>query len=140
MSCYNTCVVNAPVDKVWLALRNFHDMSWAAGVINDLKPLGKRAGDQVGAQRVLNGVFHETLHALDDLNREIRYSIDDGPDVLAKDRVQGYVGHVRVSPVTATNQTFVEWKSSWEDANGDVHAFCTPIYVALLGALVKHYA
>ena len=33
MGCYNSCVVSAPVDRVWTALRDFHDMSWAPQVI-----------------------------------------------------------------------------------------------------------
>jgi len=140
MGCYNTCIVNAPVDQVWGALRNFHDMSWASGVIEDLKPVGNQASDQVGAKRILNGAFHETLRGLDDVTKEIHYTIDDGPDVLSKDKVSGYTGHVRLSPVTDSNKTFVEWTSSWGAAEGDVHGFCNPIYVALLGALSKHYA
>lgn len=30
MSCYNSTVVPAPVDKVWAKLRNFHDLSCEA--------------------------------------------------------------------------------------------------------------
>ena len=37
---------------------------------------------KLSAKRVLNGAFHETLLALDDDARVIRYSIDDGPEAL----------------------------------------------------------
>lgn len=115
-------------------------MSWAAGVIDKLEPVGKLTGDQIGARRVLNGVFHETLHALDDINHELRYTIDAGPDVLAADSVTGYVGQVRVSPITDRGHTFVEWSSSWQDSKGGVKEFCDPIYNALLNALVKRFS
>ena len=140
MGCYNSCVVNAPVDKVWTALWNFHDMSWAPQVITSLQKVGDASGDQIGAKRLLNGVFHETLRGLDDTGREVRYSIDDGPDAVSKDKVSGYVGVVRVFSVTDGDATFVEWSSSWQDSQGGVKEFCDPIYKALLDSLQQHFA
>ncbi len=140
MGCYNTCVVSAPVDQVWSALRNFHNMSWAPQVITSLDKIGDAGADQPGAKRVLNGVFHETLKTVDDADRTLTYSIDDGPDAVSNDNVTGYVGKVRVVPVTDTNGTFVEWSSSWEDSKGGVEDFCNPIYKALLDSLKSHFA
>lgn len=140
MGCYNSCVVDAPVDEVWAVLRAFHDMAWAAPVINRLEKVGDAAGDQIGAKRVLNGAFHETLHGLDDVGRVMTYSIDDGPDAVSKNNVSGYVGLVRVLPVTLGDATFVEWSSSWQDGRSAVKEFCDPIYKALLDALTQHFA
>jgi hypothetical protein len=140
MGCYNSSVVNAPVETVWGALRNFHDLTWATGVVESSQRVGQAAADQIGAQRQLNGVFLETLLALDDDQRTLKYSIDDGPDAVSKDRVTGYVGVVRVMPVTDTNATFVEWSSSWQESKGGVKEFCDPIYRALLGSLQTHFA
>ena len=42
MGCYNSCVVNAPIDAVWGALRNFHDLSWASQVITSLEKVVMR--------------------------------------------------------------------------------------------------
>ena len=47
MGCYNSIVVNAPVDKVWAAMRDFHDMSWASGVIEKVDPVGDRQRESV---------------------------------------------------------------------------------------------
>ena len=33
MGCYNSCIVEGPVDRVWALLRNFHDLTWATGVV-----------------------------------------------------------------------------------------------------------
>ncbi len=140
MGCYNSCVVSAPVDRVWTALRDFHDMSWAPQVITSLEKVGDATGDQIGAKRLLNGVFHETLRGLDDTDRVVTYSIDDGPDAVSKDNVSGYVGVVRVFSVTDGDATFVEWSSSWQDSQGGVKEFCDPIYKALLDALKQHFA
>ena len=140
MGCYNSCVVSAPVDRVWTALRDFHDMSWAPQVITSLEKVGDATGDQIGAKRLLNGVFHETLRGLDDTDRVVTYSIDDGPDAVSKDNVSGYVGVVRVFSVTDGDATFVEWSSSWQDSQGGVKEFCDPIYKALLDSLKQHFA
>ena len=140
MGCYNTCVVNAPADQVWSTLRSFHDMSWAPQVITSLDQVGEVGADQSGAKRVLNGVFRETLKTLDDTNRTLTYSIDDGPDAVSKENVTGYIGKIRVLPVTDANASFVEWSSSWEDSKGGVEDFCNPIYKALLDSLKTHFA
>ena len=102
--------------------------------------MGTPGPDQPGAKRVLNGVFHETLKTVDDADRTLTYSIDDGPDAVSKDNVTGYIGTVRVVPVTDTNGSFVEWSSSWEDSKGGVEDFCNPIYKALLDSLKAHFA
>lgn len=140
MGCYNSIVIDAPADQVWGKIRNFHDLSWAAGVIEKCEAVGSIPASQIGAKRVLNNAFHETLHALDDLAHVVRYSIDDGPDAVSRDNVHGYIGEVRVSPVTENNGSFVVWTSNWESSGGGVAEFCNPIYHALLAALKKSFA
>jgi hypothetical protein len=140
MGCYNSTVVNAPVDTVWAALRNFHDLSACPNVITGLDKVGDLSGNQIGAQRVINGAFHETLVALDEDARILRYSIDDGPDALSKDQVMGFIGEVRVFPVTDSNASFVLWTATWQAGGEGTKAFCDPIYQALLGDLKAHFA
>jgi hypothetical protein len=132
---YQTTVVNAPVDEVWALLRNFHDMSWATGVVERCEAVGDKPGDEIGAQRVLNGVFHETLQELNDTDRVARYSIDDGPAPVSQNDVKDYNGVIRAFPVTDIDATFVEWSSSWEAEDDKAEEFCHNIYVALLKAL-----
>jgi len=145
MSCYNAVVLNAPADAVWSALRNFHDMSWCPNVISDVKTVGEAGASDVGARRILNDAFHETLRELDDANRSLRYSIDDGPGPVAAGNVSGYVGEVRVLPITVgtdSDQTAVVWTSKWASEAGEggsVGEFCDPIYRALLGDMKGHF-
>ncbi|MCZ6768390.1 MAG: SRPBCC family protein, partial [Acidobacteria bacterium] len=82
----------------------------------------------------------ETLRELDDEARLQRYSIDDGPEAVSKDKVKGYIGEVRAFAVTDDDSTFVLWTSSWESSEGGVQEFCDPIYRALLAALKSHFA
>ncbi len=139
--CYNSVVVSAPSDTVWETVRNFHDMSWAPGVITSCEAVGESRGDQIGARRILNDAFHETLLALDPGARELSYSIDDGPGPVARDAVDNYVGRLRVLPITDNNNSFVEWESTYDSADeGAVGEFCNPIYQALLNALKEHFS
>ncbi len=141
MGCNNSTVVNAPADKVWTALRNFHDMSAFPNVIEKADVVGDTSGTEIGAQRVLNSAFHETLKSLDDENRVLTYSIDDGPAATSKDNVSGYIGKLQVFAVTDEDKSFVLWTSSWESSGSeDVAAFCNPIYQALLSDLKQTFA
>ena len=139
--CYNSAVIAAPRAQVWERIKDFHDLSWAAGVVSKVDRVGTRAGTEVGAARVLNDAFHETLQALDEDNFSFSYSIDDGPGPVARDAVSHYRGTVRLLPVTDSNTTFIEWASQFDSAaDQEVVAFCNPIYAALIGALKAGFA
>ena len=138
--CYNSTTINAPSDKVWDAIKDFHDMSWAAGVITSVEKDGTIGGDTPGAMRLLNEAFHETLLSFDEEGKTFSYSIDDGPEPLTERSVCNYTGTVKVHPITSDNTTFVEWRSKY-DTNDDqaVADFCNPIYEALLSALKAYF-
>ncbi|QSX38190.1 SRPBCC family protein [Shewanella sedimentimangrovi] len=132
--CYNTVEIAAPIDKVWKTVSNFHDMSWAKGVITSLEKVGDKGGNEVGAKRVLNNVFKETLTQFHPDKYSFSYSIDDGPGPVAREAVSHYIGVVKLSE--KQNTCVVEWSSSFESANEEqVSDFCNPIYRALLDAL-----
>jgi carbon monoxide dehydrogenase subunit G len=138
--CFHTTTVKAPIDQVWSALANFHNLDWAAGVIESLEPIGDKGQSEVGAQRKLNGVISETLRSLDADNHSLTYTIDDGPGPIAKDAVTNYTGAVKLVPLTTGGGTFIEWTSSYESTDeGAVGEFCNPIYEALLGKLQEHF-
>ena len=81
---FQSTTVNASVDEVWATICNFHDMSWASSIVSDCKPVGDVKGDEIGAKRVLNDAFHETLLELSDIDHTIRYSIDNAPPRLCQ--------------------------------------------------------
>jgi hypothetical protein len=138
--CYNTITVNAPIDKVWSAIRNFHEFPWAKGVVEKVEVVGPLKANQIGARRLINDAFHETLLTLSDLDHVVEYSIDDGPGPVAKDKVKNYIGRARLFPITADNTTFVEWTSTYDSPNdAAVGELCNPIYVALLSAMRDYF-
>ena len=112
-------------------------MSWAPNVITNLEAVGEKSGDEVGAIRILNGVFRETLLTLDDEDRTFTYSIDDGPSPVSKEDVKNYVGRVTVRQAEQGDATLVEWSSTWQDNDEPAYEFCHAIYVALLQDMKK---
>lgn len=135
-STFQEIDINAPADTVWQAIRNFHEMGWAPNVITGLETVGDKSGDEPGAGRILNGLFHETLQTVDDDTKTFSYSIDDGPPPLCKEDVKNYIGRVAVES-SANGGTRVEWTSSWEQDEDAVHDFCHAIYIALLDDMKK---
>jgi hypothetical protein len=133
-------VINAPVAEVWKKFADFHDMSWAPNVISSVDKVGDVDGASVGAKRILNNAFHETLVEIDDAGHSLRYSIDDGPSPVSRDEVSNYFGSVRLSPANDGKGTLVEWTSNWDSDKDDAVAFCHGIYVALLDELANSYA
>ena len=132
--CFNKIEISAAPQKVWDTISNFHDLSWAPGVVESLEKIGSASGDEVGAARLLNGVFKETLTALDPAGLTFSYSIDDGPGPVAAGAVDNYIGLVKISE--SGGGALVEWSSTFESANeSEVEEFCNPIYQALLTAL-----
>lgn len=133
---YQSIVINAPREKVWDTVKNFHDTSWAPKVIKKLDAIGDKAGNEIGAQRLLNGVFAETLQELNEDAFTFKYSIDEGPAPVSSNDLKNYIGRVALTSATLSDATLVEWSSSWEEGKTDETVeFCHGIYVALLNSL-----
>ncbi|PFG52346.1 polyketide cyclase/dehydrase/lipid transport protein [Marinobacter sp. LV10R520-4] len=99
-------------------------------------PMGGIERDTSGFGGVVT--TYQTLHALDDDNREISYSIDEGRSPVSPDEISSYEGHVRVRSVTeGDGGTFVEWYSSWKGNDEAAAEFCHGIYAGLLEQLKK---
>ena len=141
MGCYNSIVINKPASDVWDVLKNFHDLSWSKNVVAKVTPIGNKSFNEVGAKRILNDAFHETLVSLNNDAKKFTYSIDDGPSVVSKENIEGYLGEVTVFPVTENNSSFIVWTSEWKsEKESGVADFCNPIYHALLQDLKTHFS
>ena len=139
MGCYNSIVINKPADEVWKAFSNFHDLLWAKNVITKVDKIGDKSSTEVGAKRILNDAFHERLLSIDNVARTLTYSIDDGPAVMSKDNVSGYIGEITVFSVSENDSSFVLWTSKWDSAKTEgVADFCNPIYYGVLQDLKAH--
>ena len=138
--CVHSAVIDAPVDEVWQLLRNFHDMSWTAAA-ESVEPVGDARSDQVGAKRILNGAFHETLLAINDLDHSFRYQITDGPSPVSPSDLKFYYGTVSVQPVTDENASYVSWVTHFESKDDlATQEFCDPFYRTFLAHLKARFA
>jgi hypothetical protein len=134
---YQSILVNAPADEVWAAIRGFYDFAWAPNVITKVVVVGDKTGEEVGAVRLLNDAFTETLVELNDDDHSFRYSIGDAPAPASKAEMSNYVARASVRPVTEGGGTFVEWASAWEGDDPATSEFLHGVYVALLNDLKK---
>ena len=133
-NCFNKVEIARPPISVWQTIHDFHDMSWAPDVIMSLEKIGDKNGTEIGAKRITNGVFHETLQAYDPYELTFSYSIDDGPGAISRSLVKNYTGTVNVS--ATEGGTVVEWSSTFESEDDDeVGGYRDPLYAALLAAL-----
>ncbi|GAA3526519.1 SRPBCC family protein [Amycolatopsis ultiminotia] len=113
---YASGVVAAHADKVWAQLRAFGGASAFLSAISHSELVEGLEG-QVGAVRRLTleaggDPFDERLLALDDAGRTLTYTFT-GANPFG---VRRYVSTVRVSPVTDTGESFVEW---WGEYDAD---------------------
>jgi hypothetical protein len=132
-------IIKAPIDQVWGKLSNFHELPWAAEILPSVEKVGEKNAHEVGAKRILNDAFHETLTRFEPENFRLEYSIDDGPSPVSKKEVSNYVGVIQMSPMVEGDVTLVAWNSSWKSNSEDAVEFCHGIYIALLDALEKSF-
>ncbi|WP_019816332.1 SRPBCC family protein [Saccharomonospora saliphila] len=112
---YASGIVPGHIDEVWRRVRDFDGLpAWHPAIAGSEIEPGPGAGE-VGAVRRLTladgGVVRERLLALDDVDHSYAYSMLDGPFPI-----RSYVSTIRLAPVTATGDTFVEW---WADYDAD---------------------
>jgi len=132
--CYNKIQIEAPIQKVRDTINNFHDISGAPDVVTSVIKVGDKNGDEVGAGRILNGVFHETLAELDPGNVTFSYRIDDGPGPVASDAVSDYIGTLKLTE--AGSGCVIQWSSVFQSQNEEeVAGFCNSTNIALRHSL-----
>jgi hypothetical protein len=116
---YSSGIVPADVAKVWGAVRDFNGLPvWHPAIeASEIEP-GPAAGE-VGAVRKLTlagggGTVRERLVRLDDVDHSYTYEILESPFPVRR-----YISTVRVAPVTATGESFVEWWCDYDADGGD---------------------
>jgi hypothetical protein len=110
-------ILSVPVDTAWEALRDFngHD-SWHPQVETSQIERGYPS-DQIGCVRKFSLIdgseLREQLLTLSDMEQTFSYCLLDTPIPLFN-----YVAHVRLFPVTDTDETFWEWESRFDTPRG----------------------
>lgn len=123
---YRSSVINAPIAKVWAAIRDFNGLpSWHPAIAKS-EIEGGRAGDAVGAVRSFylqdGGHLREQLLALSDVDHTFTYSILNSPMP-----VKNYVATVCLTPITVGNRTFAQWWADFDVTSGPEEAMIAQI-------------
>lgn len=139
---YASGVVPASADAVWQVVRDFNGLPVFHPAIesSEMEP-GPGAGEVGGIRKLQlaggGGVVRERLVTLDDTDRTYTYDILESPFP-----VRYYRSTVRVAPITATGEAFVEW---WCDYDADAAdeaelntTFADAVYKAGIEGLAKH--
>jgi hypothetical protein len=111
---YYSIVLDHTADEVWAVIRPFDHYAWAGVESRTVIEEGK-AGDQVGAIRRVDlgdRVIRQRLLAHSDLDRSYTYALCDPPPYPVRD----YTATIRIVPVVASGQAFVEWWASFDCA------------------------
>jgi hypothetical protein len=142
---YWSTIVDAPADEVWAAVRDFNGLgTWNAQMVLTCEIEDGKSGDQVGAVRnftLANGAhLREQLLAHSDRQRSYSYDFQKHPF----EGVENYVATIRVLPVTDTNQTFVEWWTTFDCAPDKIgyweDFYATQVFKGALEALKAYVA
>ncbi|TWG08679.1 SRPBCC family protein [Saccharopolyspora dendranthemae] len=141
MRSYASAVIEAPVDTVWAAVRDFDGLPvWHPAIASSEIEDGLAAAS-VGCVRRLQladgGEVRERLVSLDDVARSYTYEFVTSPFP-----VRSYRSTIHVLPVTASGHSFVEWCADF-DADADVEAemdrtFAQGVYATGLKGLAAH--
>ncbi|MQA11771.1 MAG: SRPBCC family protein [Pseudonocardiaceae bacterium] len=138
---YASAVIDASTEDVWQAVREFNGLpNWHPGIgASELEDSAR--GSEVGAIRKLTladgGIVRERLVTLDDTERSYTYDILDSPFPI-----RSYRATMRVRPVTATGQAFVEWWTHFESEAAEeerlVATFADGVFAAGLTGLGRY--
>ncbi|NBD11968.1 MULTISPECIES: SRPBCC family protein [Corallococcus] len=113
---YASQLIQAPADVVWDRVGGFDSLPrWHPGIVSSERVA--RPGPGPGPLRRITtrdgSVFLEARLEHDSHARSYAYAMLEGPLP-----VRGYQAKLRVTPVTATGQTFVEWSATFDMAPG----------------------
>ena len=134
---YYSIVLDHSAGQVWAVIRPFDHYAWA-GVESETTIEDGKRGDQVGAVRrvtVGDKVLRQKLLTHSDLDRSYSYEFASAPPFP----VSHYLATIRVTPVVASGQAFVEWWASFDCAADEIEPWTAHFekngFAVWLGAL-----
>jgi Polyketide cyclase / dehydrase and lipid transport len=139
---YASGVVPASADAVWSLVRDFNSLpQWHPAITGS--ELTSGSGAEVGAVRKLTlgdgGIVVERLLVLDDADRRSTYEFLENPFGARR-----YIATLRVAPVTASGEAFVEWWAEFDADGGDearlTDLFANTVFGTGIGAIRHHFA
>lgn len=139
---YASTVIDRPADKVWAAVRDFNGLPvWFSDAIARSEIEDGKGSDQVGCVRnfyLQDGAhIRERLLSFSDVDRSYSYNFETTPFAI-----ENYHATLRVTPVTDTDRSFVEWWTTFDcppdKAAEWVDTFAKAIFGGGLQCLRRH--
>jgi hypothetical protein len=114
---YQSAIIPASISEVWPVIGDFGGIhNWHPAIANATLGDGAPA-DQVGATRVCElgdgAKLTEKQIARSDEDHFYSYAITESPMPMSN-----YEGTMRLRPLTATGETFMEWSATFDPAAG----------------------
>jgi carbon monoxide dehydrogenase subunit G len=139
---YSSSVIDAPVEKVWLHIRDFNGLPNWMPVVKDSHIEEGLPADQVGCIRNFNlndgGNIREQLLSLSDLQHNFTYSILESPMA-----VKNYQATVELRKVTDGDRTYIQWTAEFdtepEEEAGLIELIGIGVFMGGLDSLKKHF-
>lgn len=135
---YASTVLDLPADQVWATVRDFNALPvWADQVVARSEIEGGKQPDQVGCVRSIHlhdgANIRERLLAFSDQDRFYVYNFEKTPF-----DVQNYNATLRVTPVTDSGQSFVEWWTTFDCAPADMDQWIDTFANGVFGGGLKN--
>ena len=112
-----SCIVDAPIERVWAVLRDFNSHDQWHSVVDQSTIEDNKSSDRVGCVRNFTladgNHIREMLLSLSDKDHISTYTIVEATVPLMR-----YVATVTLKPVTDGNRTFWHWTSTFEAPRG----------------------
>ena len=109
---YVSSVIAAPAEKVWDRVRGFNDLPRWHPLVRDSRIEDALPADKVGCIRNFNlqngDNIREQLLGLSDYDMYVTYSI-----LISGMPLEYYIATLRLTPITESNGTFVEWTAEF---------------------------
>ena len=123
---YYSTVFREPATEVWKIIRDFNNYPVWVGGAGESRIEDGKSGDAVGAVRSVHYKgrhIRQRLLALSDVERSFSYGSCEpfafmGSDGESAEPID-YEGTLRVTPIIATGQSFVEWWVSFDGGAAD---------------------
>ena len=132
-------VLSAPSEKVWDQVRDFNGLPNWVPMVSESHIQDGLLPDQVGCIRdfsLQNGDrITEQLVALSDYDMSLSYVILSSPMAL-----DNYFATLRLTPVTETDETFVEWSAEFDCASEDADELIDTVSVGVFESGLKSLA
>ena len=139
---YYSTIIQHDADKVWDTLRDFNGLAtWFGSAVSESHIEDGLTGATVGAVRsfqIGDSRIREQLLALSDLDRSYSYGFCDP----APFDVTGYVSTLKVTRVSSTGQSLVEWWTEFDCAQEEREHwetfFASQVFAPALEGLRDH--